>query len=215
MYGFLTKLLLSGKLKFELGEIKFARENVTIISMDTMKDITDDALKEGKKGILRIYMYGWHEGFNFTKDYMKDLKLKKFEETYKLIMDVAEMIGYGDYKTLDFEQKKFSKFKNIGNPFAKLYHPSKDVVCHFVRGMNAGGGTALHEVLMNGIELECTAQNGNHCLFMNVSNKILREDPNFSKIVKKQLDLEKLKSRQIEIIKKYGDDPKKYLKYPK
>ncbi len=212
LYAFLTKLLVSGKLKFEEGKITFTDEPMTFFPLDTLKEMTIDAMKGGKEGIMQLYFYGWHFGYTFTYHYMKSLKLKKFEETFRLIMDVASLIGYGAYKTLEFRQKKYSKFKNTKNPFGLLFYPSKDKVCHFVRGMNAGGGTALHGILMNGIELECTAVNGQFCLFVNVNNDILQKQ--YADLAKDQLDLSWLKSRQLALIKSFGEDTSEYLQLP-
>ena len=212
LYAFLTKLLVSGKLKFEEGKITFTDEPMTFFPLDTLKEMTVDAMKNGKEGILQLYFYGWHFGYTFTYHYMKSFKLKKFEETFKLIMDVASLIGYGDYKTLEFRQRKYSKFKNIKNPFGLLFYPSKDKICHFVRGMNAGGGAALHGVLMNGIELECTAVNGQFCVFMNANNDILQKQ--FPDITKEQLDLDWLKPKQLALIQSFGEDQAKYLEFP-
>lgn len=214
MFKFLSKLMFTGKLKFEEGEIEFCGSNMTMIPMMTMKDFTDFALKEGDEAIQRLYLFGWHFGFNFTRDYMKTLDLNKFEETYKLIMDVSELIGYGEYETRDFKQREFSRFENKMNPFAKLYHPNDEKVCHFVRGMNAGGGTALHGVLMNGIEVKCTAENGKICEFLNVANNLLKEKEEYKEAVKKQLDLDWLKDKQLSYIEDYGEDPENFLEYP-
>lgn len=203
---------MSGKLKFEQGKITFTDESMTFFPLDTLKEMTIDATKKGRKGVMELYYYGWHFGYTFTYHYMKSLKLRKFEETFRLIMEVASLIGYGDYQTLEFRQKKYSKFKNLNNPFGLLFYPSKTCVCHFVRGMNAGGGAALHGVLMNGIELECTAVNGKYCLFMNCNNSILLKQ--FPKISKEQLDMAALKPRQLALIKSFGGDPAEYQKYP-
>jgi predicted hydrocarbon binding protein len=175
----------------------------------TLKVITDDAIKEGFRSINELYFYGWHFGYTFTYELAKAFELKKFEERYKVIMDIAELIGFGAYETLHFKQGHHSKFKNIKNPFALLYYPSNQLVCHFVRGMNAGGGTIVHEKLMQGIEVDCCAKNNEFCLFYNVSEQALKElDQN---LVKQQLDLKWLKKKQVELIKNLGHDPKKYL----
>ena len=211
VYGLLTKLIVSGKLKFEEGRIVFTDHFMTLISELTLKEMTLDAMKKGKKAINQLYFYGWHYGFTFTNSYMKTFSLRPFEETFKLIMDVASLIGFGDYQTLEFRQRKFSRFKNIQNPFGLLFYPSNEKVCHYIRGMNAGGGAALHDVLMNGIELNCIANNKQYCLFMNVNNRILLE--NYSDVAKEQLDLKWLEGKQIELIKSYGFDPSKFLNY--
>ncbi|RLJ03541.1 MAG: hypothetical protein DRP11_00380 [Candidatus Aenigmatarchaeota archaeon] len=210
MYGFLSRLIISKRLQFEQGKIIFVGQPMSFLSLLTLKEMTLDAMKEGKRGINRLYYYGWHSGYTFTKAYMETLKLRPFEETFKLIMDVSSMIGYGDYQTLEFKQRKYSKFKNIENPFGLLFYPSDKMYCHFIRGINAGGGTALHGVLMNGLEFECTAQNGKYCLFMNIENSIIKKK--YSDIAKEQLDMEWLKKKQLELIKRCGEDPKKYLK---
>jgi len=50
-----------------------------------------------------------------------------------------------------------------GNPFALKFYPSKKKMDFFLAGANAGGGTVVHEVLMNCVELECAAINGSYC----------------------------------------------------
>jgi len=114
VYGFLTKLMLAGKLKFENGKIIFASQPMTFFPLRTLKEITSDAETRGKKGIQELYWYGWHFGFTFTQGYMKTLKLRPFEETYKLIMDVAVLIGYGEYKTFDFKGFCWFVLKCVG-----------------------------------------------------------------------------------------------------
>ncbi len=203
---------MSGKLKFEQGKITFTDESMTFFPLDTLKEMTIDAMKKGREGIMELYYYGWHFGYTFTYHYMKTLKLKKFEETFRLIMEVASLIGYGDYQTLEFRKKEYSKFKNIKNPFGLLLYPFKTPMCHFVRGMNAGGGAILHGILMNGIELDCTAVNGQYCIFINANNKILQKK--YAAITKEQLDLAWLKPKQLALIKSFGEDPAEYQKYP-
>jgi len=211
VFKLLTQLMLTGKLKFKQGEIIFAGQSVTLFPLKTIKEMTLDARKNGKRGINKLYFYGWHYGWVFTYAYMKTFKLKPFEETFRLIMDVSSLLGFGDYQTLEFKRKQYSKFKNILNPFGLLFYPSDEKVCHFIRGANAGGGTALHGVIMNGIELECTANNKKYCLFMNVANPLLKEK--FKDIIKEQLDLGWLKKKQLALIEQNNLNPEDFLKY--
>jgi len=208
VYGMLSKFIISGKLKFKQGEILFLEQPMTFFPLRTLKVMTDDAIKRGPKAVQELYFYGWHFGYTFTHKLAEVFELKKFEERYKVIMDIAELIGFGAYETLNFKHAHHSKFKNIKNPFALLYYPSDQLVCHFVRGMNAGGGTIAHEKLLQCIEMECCARNNEYCLFYNVSDEALKEFD--KKIIKQQLDLTWLKKKQIELIKSLGHDPKKY-----
>jgi len=209
MYELLAKLMLAGKLKFEQGKINFASQYMTWLPLKTLKFMTLEAIKEGQEGINKLYLIGWHFGYIFTDSYMQTFSLKPFEETFKMIMDVAVLIGYGDYKTLEFKQKHHSKFVNIDNPFGKLFYPSKEKHCIFIRGVNAGGGTALHQILMNGIELECTANNNKQCLFMNLENSVLQSQ--YPEFMKEQVDLKWLTPRQLKIIKENGQNPNTFV----
>ena len=207
------KLMLAGKLKFEHGKILLTDRYMTWLPLDTLKIMTLDAEKKGKRGLMQLYFYAWHFGFITTLSYMRTFKTRPFEETFKLIMDVATMFGYGEYQTLDFKRKLFSKFKNIGNPFGLLFYPTPKKVCHFIRGANAGGGAALHGVIMNGIELECTANNNQYCLFMNVANPLL--ESKYPEITKEQLDLKWLLEKQLDVVKENKLDPKSFLEFEK
>lgn len=208
LYEFMTKLLISGKLKFKPGEITLIGDPMSIVSMKMLKSMTDDMTKDGKKGINEIYYWGWVFGYEFTYKLAQALKLKKFEERYKVVMDTAALIGFGDYQTLNFEKAKYAKYKALQNPFAKQYYPSKECVDHLLRGMNAGGGTVVHERIINCVELECAAQNNNYCLFINATDDVLATLD--QKIVEAQLDVKNLRTRQINLIKEMGHDPEIY-----
>lgn len=209
MYALLSKLLLSGKLKFEHGKIIAFDEPFGLIPMISLKKITDDAIARGPKGILDLYLEGWIYGLAITKNLIRMFKLKKFEERYKVAMDIVGVVGFGDYQTLSFKRADHAKFKVVGNPFAKLYYPSKgQKICHYLRGMEAGGGTLVHETIMNNIEFECASETGNDCLHANLAKHRLAEVD--EKLVKSQLDLDYLLPKQAEILKRYGYDPKEF-----
>ncbi|MCH7902708.1 hypothetical protein IIC68_03060, partial [archaeon] len=162
MYSLLSKLLITGKIKFELGKITAFSDPFALIDLHSLKEMTNDAMDDGIKSITNLYFYGWAYGYNITKNMIRMLKLKKFEERYKVSMDIVTLLGFGDYKTLKFKRGIEAHFKVIANPFALLYHPSNKFVCHYIRGMEAGGGTLVHEKLMDNIEFECAAVNGKY-----------------------------------------------------
>lgn len=208
MYAFLSKLLLTRKISFEEGKITLFNEPYAIVAMDSLKEMTDDAMQRGLKAISDLYFYGWVFGFIGVRKAVDMFKLKKFEERYKLSMDIASLIGFGDYKTIEYKHEQYAKFLAIANPFAKLYYKSDILVDHYLRGVNAGGGTVGHETLMQCVELECAAKNNEKCLFVNTSRDFLKSlDP---KIVATQLDIQYLEEKQKNCILRAGDDPKKY-----
>ncbi len=205
MYGLLSKLIMTGKLKFGPGEITAFKDPFCLIDLYSLKKMTDDAILGGPKEISRLYFYGWVFGYRTTKNMIKILNLRKFEERYKVAMDVIGLLGFGDYKTLSFKRADHAKFRLLKNPFSLLYHPYDKFVCHYIRGMEAGGGTLVHEILINNLEFECGAINGHYCYHENLSQENI--DKLDKKFVSEQLDLQYLKKRQREVVEEAGDDP--------
>ena len=205
MYSLLSKLLVTGKIKFEAGKISAFNDPFALIDLQSLKEMTDDAKEGGIRTISNLYFYGWVYGYNTTKNMLKLLKLKKFEERYKVSMDVIGLLGFGDYKTLSFKRADHAKFKVLGNPFALLYHPSNDLVCHYIRGMEAGGGSWVHETLIDNIEFECAAVNGSHCIHANLNQEHIDELD--KKLVSSQLDRQYVRARQKKLVEEEGDDP--------
>ena len=205
MYATLSKLIISGKLKFTEGKIIGFDLPFALVPMSSLKKMTDDVIESGIKAISDIYFYGWVYGYTVTKNMTKILKLRKFEERYKIAMDIVGVTGFGDYRTLSFKQADHAKFLVKGNPFAAQYYPSQKFVCHYLRGMEAGGGCWVHEILINNIEFECAAITGSDCLHMNLSPTRIAEVD--KKLLKSQLDLDYVIKREKEFIKDCGDDP--------
>lgn len=197
MYGFLSKLIISKQLKFNEGEIVLFGEPIAFMPMASLFYMTKDAIKNGKKAINDLYYYGWVYGYVLTLAMVKKFGLRKFEERYKVSMDIASLCGFGDYKTLDFV-KGHSNFKVLKNPFALEFYPSKNMVDHYLRGMNAGGGSLVHMKIINCIEFECAAKNGSYCRFENLDKK--RLDKVDKKLVDSQLDYKYLLKKQKTLI---------------
>ena len=206
MYGFFTKLLLSKRLKFEEGKIVLFDQPCSFVPLCSIKQMTDDAIKKGKKAINDLYFYGWVYGYVVTREVLKSygLKtgLKSFEDRYTLVMQIASACGFGDYETYTFKVGD-ARFKVIKNPFGLQYYPSKLFVDHYLRGMNAGGGSLVHELLVDCIEIECTAVNGEYCNFINASRETLKKFD--KKLVALQLDLNYLIKREKKLIESCGD----------
>ncbi len=210
LYGFLTNMLMSGKLKFKQGKIEMLGDPMAIVSMDAIKQLTDDAIDRGSEGINSLYYEGWVYGYTFTYRLVQALNLKKFEDRYTTVMQIAAMIGFGDFKTLDY-RLGYAKYQVIDNPFPLLYKDSevKNLkVDHFLRGMNGGGGTVCHNQLINCVELECALKTGRICTFVNANPIELKKlDQN---LVKEQLDVTSLLHREMSLIYSLGHNSSSY-----
>jgi len=204
VYKWLMELLISKQLKFEEGEIELLGEYVLMVPVNFFVEATKVAIKGGKRAINDLYFSAWTSGFAIVDKFIERYHLHKFEERYKIAMDVLALAGIGDYKTIEFLPTKISHFKVFKNPIARKFYPSKKVVDHFLRGANAGGGTLVHERIINCVELDCEAINGKECEFVNATEEVLKEKVN-SKIIKSQLDLKYLIKKE----KKFMDEWKK------
>jgi len=208
MYAYLTKLIISKKLQFTQGKILCFDVPFALIPMESIKYMTDDGIKRGIRGITDVYFYGWVYGFIVTKNMIRLMNLRKFEERYKVSMDVVGVIGFGDYKTESFKRGVHAQFKVLGNPFALEYHPSEDFVCHYLRGMEAGGGTLVHETLMDCIEFDCAAKNGQYCIHANLNLEELEKVD--KKLIATQIDFKYVRPKQKALLETHGYNPKDY-----
>ena len=157
---------------------------------------------------MELYLQGWIYGFDITSKLVKLLKLTSFEDKYRISMDIISLVGFGDYKTIEYSSGN-AVWMVFENPFALSYYKTNKCMDHYMRGVNAGGGTIVQSNIMYCVELECAAQNGKYCKQTNVEEKLLK---NINKtLLKEQLpDIDYLKKEQIKIIKECGENPKKY-----
>lgn len=201
MYGFITKLLVSKQLKFEEGKITLLKQPMIFIPLDFYVEITKRALSS-RNDMLKTYLDAWKAGVVFMNNVSKAYKMKKFEERYKIAMDLISMAGFGGYETLEFHKDEFSKFKITNNPIADAFRPSKVPVDHILRGFNAGGGTPVHERIINTVEIRCRAIDGGFCEHVNANTGMLKKMD--KKLVESQLDLKFLLPKQKKFLKEVG-----------
>ena len=210
MYGFISKLMLSRKLKFTQGKILLLDQPMSFVPVEYFIEETKRVLEANDKPeMMRLYFDAWKSGIFFMRDFSKGYKVKKFEDRYNLAMEIISMSGFGDYKTLAFEGGVFAHFNIINNPVAEYFHPYKVPVDFITRGFNAGGGTIVHETIINTIETECKAVNGKMCTHINASIPYLKKFKD-QRLVKDQLDMKWLLPKQTAFIeeKKFTDTVK-------
>jgi predicted hydrocarbon binding protein len=150
--------------------------------------------------MMKLYFDAWKAGVLFMKKFVQGFKVTNFADRYNLAMEIISMAGFGDYKTLKFDTNNFAYFEITNNPVAEDLYPSKVPVDFILRGFNAGGGSPVHERIINTIETECKAVNGKKCVHINASTDSLSKYSDKS-LVKDQLNLRWLLPKQIEFIK--------------
>lgn len=202
----ITKMLISGNIKFKEGQIILMGERVFLLPVNYFIEETKRALKEGMKDIMDIYWSAWVAGYHIMRNFVGGYKLKKFEERYKVAMDVLQLAGMGYYETINFKRGEYTYFKTLNNPLPQSFYPSKEPICHFIRGANAGGGVWVHEAITNCLEEKCESQNHKECIFLNATIDVLKKRVKKSYIKKQFSDIDTLLNSQREFVKKMGDD---------
>lgn len=162
-------------------------------------------IEKSKDSTLRddLYLWAWKISYLYIKKFVEEYGLETFEERYKWGMDIASVAGLGDYKTIDYHDREYSYFYVINNPIAKAFYPSKKPVDVFLRGINAGGGTACHMQIVNCVEMDCQAINGEKCVFLTGSKKGFKKF-NVESLCSEQINLDYVTPVQKRFIKRYG-----------
>ncbi len=205
------KLLFAGQLKWKEGQILLLNIPVFIAPVEYFEYITRFFNK--KEDIDKIYLAGWVAGYEVTKRLMLTYRLRAPQERYTIAMNGVEIGGFGKYQTIEFIPGIRSHFRYYNNPLPKKFFRSNEKVCHFIRGFNAGGGTWVHLALVNCIEVDCAAVNGQFCEFINFTYKDGETISKYKNFIKEQFyDFDSIIKFEIDYIKKLGDD--KYISIP-
>ena len=216
MFKFLMKLISTRQMKFGVGEISLFGQYINIMPSAYFVGLTKYFFQRSKTephALEELYLIGWYTAYEYMSAFEEAYKVKSFIDRYRLGMDVVEMAGFGDYKTIKMEEGALSYVYTIGNPIAKMFKPASRPVDLVLCGITAGGGMIVHRNLVHCVEEECAAVTGkDKCILLSASLKKMDELGKMD-LLKDQLDLDFLIPRQKEIIKNF-DKYKKGEKEP-
>ena len=170
--SFLAKLLLTGSLKFEDGEITLRSSNFIMMPALFISEITNNYLEKNRLYIL--YLLSWICGFLATNRIVKDFKLDTSDKVYSLTMNIMEAAGIGLYKTHEYFSGRYTHFIIYRNPFAKWFKQYGEPIDYFISGVSAGGGCFVHKSLCQNIEIRCIAKGDKYCEFLTGTEKELK-----------------------------------------
>ena len=204
LIGLFGKWLIERQLIIHDGEISLLNQRVAMIPVSFFVELHKYALKSKDKRFKDdLYLWAWKTAYLYIKKFDEEYGLKTFEERYRWGMDVAAAAGFGDYKTIDYKPGQYSHFYVFNNPIAQAFYPYKEPVDIMLRGINAGGGTACHLKIVNCLETECQAINGERCVFVTGTEKAHRK-MGIEHLYATQIDLDYILPIQKEIIKELG-----------
>jgi len=211
MLKFLMSLLRHGEMKFQSGQIGLLGENVNMLPTSYFVGLTRYFMKRqetDKNAISDLYLITWFIAYDYMGVFEKAYNVESFVDRYRLGMDVVDLAGFGDYKTIRWKDGSLSYIYALGNPIPRFFYPSKKPVDHILRGITAGGGMVVHHNLLHCVEEECAAvTGGNRCVLINATEKEFGE-MNKTDLLYDQIDLDYIAPKQKELIKNI----KKYKK---
>lgn len=165
MLQFATKLLMSGQLKFEEGQITIFDQRVLIFPMAMVKLIIEKCIKD-KKFATSIYESAKQAVVDFSKDVGKRLNIKDQKGMLDILFKLTEMNGYGQIQPIKIDyDKKFGILHLRGLPSKSLNGKFKDVRTADVYwcGLVAGGMTYVLGTDVDAVETRCVIDGKESC----------------------------------------------------
>ncbi len=174
---------------------------------------TKEYLLKDKKERTKFYLLGWTSGLIIMRNFERKTKIKDRKESYLYGMDLASFMGFGEFRTLEYDVGKFALFEIPNNPIVKYFYPSKEPVDYFISAFQAGGGSVAHDGIIENVELECGAVTGKpSCLMLNAVIEEHKKRGTYELLLKR-INIEKIFPFQKEIFKmhKKGEDDEKII----
>jgi len=188
----LVKLQMAGLLKFGDGVIKVFNQRFGMLPISYFMSLAKYfSINEKKKD---LYLISWINGLIVMKYFHLSTKSKNPVDLYTIGMDYASLLGFGGFKTLEYDVGKFALFQVPNDPFIN-YEDDIESFQLVIAGFQGGGGSIAHSNLINCVLID-SQKNANVSVFLNATR---------DELVKRNLvdKFEKFVGDSIENIEKY------------
>lgn len=162
---FVTKLLMSGQLKFEQGQLSIFDYRVLIFPMEMVSLIIEKSLHD-KKFSAEIYDASKKAVLGFTKDVSKRLNIKNKKEILEMLFKLTEMNGYGQITPVKIDyENNLGILQLRGLPSKSLLGRFKGVKTADVYwcGLVAGGLSFVFGTDVDAVETRCVISGKDSC----------------------------------------------------
>lgn len=165
MIPFVTKLLMSGQLKFEEGQITIFDQRVLIFPMSMVEIMIEKSVKD-EEFARSIYDAAKKSVIEFSESVCKRLNITKEKDFLDILFKLTEMNGYGQITPvkIDYEKKvgilhlRGLPSKAIAGKFAGVR--TADV---YWCGLVAGGMSHVFGTDVDAIETRCVSDGKDSC----------------------------------------------------
>lgn len=165
MIPFATKLLMSGQLKFDQGQITIFDQRVLIFPMSMVEIMMEKAIKD-EEFARSIYDAAKRSVIEFSEKVCKRLNITKEKEFLDILFKLTEMNGYGQIvpTKIDYESKT-GVLQLKGLPSKSLFGKFGGVKTADIYwcGLVAGGLSHVFEADVDAIETRCVIDGKDSC----------------------------------------------------
>ncbi|MBW2015982.1 MAG: 4-vinyl reductase [Deltaproteobacteria bacterium] len=112
-----------------------------------------------------LYKGGFDGGYLSSKNYREIHGFTELE-VLDFMARMGGEIGWGRFKIERYDPNTRALEVSVtASPFAEAYGESAHPVCHLIRGIVAGMGSALLGIKCDAVETACSAMGADRCLF--------------------------------------------------
>ena len=178
MLPFVTKLLMSGQLKFEKGKLSIFDQRVLIVPLELILILIRESLKD-KKLAHYVYESSKESVIDFCKSIQKKLNLSN-KDTLDVLLGLTEMNGYGEITPIKIDyDKKLAIFHLKGLPskafFGKMRVNENTAVDIYWCGLVAGGMSFVFSDDINCLETRCVITGKETCEVVAAKKELLKK----------------------------------------
>lgn len=165
MIPFVTKLLMSGELKFDQGQITIFDQRVLIFPMSMVEIMIEKSLKDDEFA-RSIYDAAKRSVAEFSENVCRRLNIKKEKDFLDILFKLTEMNGYGQIVPVKVDyENKIGVLHLRGLPSKVLSGKFTGVRTADVYwcGLVAGGMSHVFETDVDAVETRCVSDGKDSC----------------------------------------------------
>lgn len=175
MIPFVTKLLMSGQLKFEKGQMSIFGQRVLIFPLEMVKIIMKESINDPKFA-TSIYKAAKESVMAFSNDVSDRLNIHKEKEMLDILFKLTEMNGYGTINPIKIDYENKTAILHLeGLPSKTLLGKVKNAQAGDVYwcGLVAGGMSYVFKEDVEAVETSCVITGKESCEIMAGNKKFL------------------------------------------
>ena len=150
----------------ESGQLTYNGVRYLLIRPETITSLQREAAALNARDPGEILFRGGFTGAGLSTKKFRDIFGLSDEEILEFMMKMGTEIGWGRFRLNRYDPGEGILRVSVKNsPFPEAYGRSEAGVCHLIRGVLCGMGTAIFDRACTATEVNCAAMGDEECLF--------------------------------------------------